>query len=203
MGVTNGFKTLLLVGLACMDSENLGGKLNDEVGALEVAGFLHIFVVKQFRDEAAKDLYRHLRDCKSVPYCDLARFEAIADSFCFILGHLITVNGCRKLILVLEGDHPLKFVRKERAARSVKEAAKGNFRRAIRPPDCLVKFVIERALRCDDLKGKLEIIFAPHDADGQLAFLLRTQQCKVAIVPSNDSDFALFHSLKGHVLSCV
>ena len=56
MGVTNGFKTLFLVGLACMDSENLGGKLKGEVAALEVAGFLHVFVVKQFRDEAAKDL---------------------------------------------------------------------------------------------------------------------------------------------------
>ncbi|EGD81935.1 hypothetical protein PTSG_02621 [Salpingoeca rosetta] len=90
--------------------------------------------------------------------------------------------------VVLEGMHPAKTTTQMKRRK----------RAGVRPTDELVNTLA--TLFVQRFPGRVTIHHPPHDADSQLAYLCAAGLADYALVPSNDSDMALFHGMENKLI---
>lgn len=166
---------------------------------LELMGLMNRALMKLVTDKEAEQLAQHLQGHREFAPPLLVQ-KVVRYTFDVVKQVL---KHCKSVCLVLEGDHPTKSCRHERAARRDDNYRSCKWRGAICPSDCMVRALMTEISHWQDASsadlapdrdtGRLRVHAAVYEADGYICHsLLRATPGTVwALIWSNDCDFAV------------
>ena len=194
--------------LPCRD---LRGVFKGKVVMYELHGFLHELTRCSLSctPMAAKTWGMHCTGQSQVQdmhkVADMA--GRVLDRISVMASAIVDDSGAGRLIVCLEGKNPLKQVGASRTAAKAKAAAEGKWLNACHPTDYLVRAVLGQMETkwpgCTSMAPgcSVWVVWPCHDADGQLAMHVLSNEDAYAIVESNDSDMLCFPDVRNMVFA--